>query len=422
MVELFAAIDYAIGVLFLAVAVPVIWLGRRSAVHWALAGLLATRGLENLVQGIALGNPTEFWLHFEKGLEHAMLATFALFAAVFASVYGRRTGSRTTLLVGALGFFYTMLAVVPGWAYTVEGSRVAGGWVAGLQGLYDTLRLLTALWVLVVARQSNTRTVRASGSIIAAGMAFYSAFEVGSLVLAPLCNSIDAHCFFRVDDMSAPGRWLTALVVGLSLLAWAWAPTWLGSSTRAIAVTVLSLAALNTIRRLLVVSTDLTFALEMDDWLSRGLIILQPMLLVYGILRYQILGLDAKVKFTIKQSTLVAIFVGFFVAVTQITGAYMEDVFGSSVIGVLATGLLFIAFSPLRRFAERVSSAAVPGAQPVADMGADARQALFREQLEFAWADGTITLHERKRLEQLRSRLEISPEASARIEAKLMGA
>ncbi|HLE46704.1 MAG TPA: hypothetical protein VI818_00280, partial [Candidatus Thermoplasmatota archaeon] len=82
----------------------------------------------------------------------------------------------------------------------------------------------------------------------------------------------------------------------------------------------------------------------------------------------------------------------------------------------LAVAALLLVLSPLRRWAERVATAAVPLGRPVHQVLPAERMAIYREQAEYAWADGTLTAKERWRLEQLRSRLGLTSEEAARVE------
>lgn len=135
-------------------------------------------------------------------------------------------------------------------------------------------------------------------------------------------------------------------------------------------------------------------------------------ILAYAILRHQLLGLDLKVRWTIRQSTLGAIFVAAFFVATE--GAQL--VFGASnpYVGIAAAGALVFALAPLQRVAERVANAAVP-APPAANPD---HLALYRRQVQIAWMDGSLGANERLMLRELRAGLGIPSEEAERIEAE----
>lgn len=144
-----------------------------------------------------------------------------------------------------------------------------------------------------------------------------------------------------------------------------------------------------------------------------------PAYVSYAILRHQLFDIKIKIRWTVKQSTIAAVFVAVFFVVSE--GA--QQLFSTRVgpvLGVVSSGLLVFAFSPLQRFAERVSKAAVPDAKPIAETSTEERMAFYRESVEAAWADGRLEPSEVDLLRRLRRSLGLSADDAESIESLVM--
>ncbi|MCA1814700.1 MAG: TerB family tellurite resistance protein [Halobacteriales archaeon] len=142
-------------------------------------------------------------------------------------------------------------------------------------------------------------------------------------------------------------------------------------------------------------------------------------ILAYAILRHQLLDIDVKVRWGIRQSTLAGAFIGVFFVVSEGAQTVLSSQYGP-ILGIVATGGLVFALAPLQRAAERVASAAVPGAKPVGAMSAEERVELYRAMARTAWEDGVLDRNERALLRELRQRLGLSPDEAERIEAEAL--
>jgi hypothetical protein len=140
-------------------------------------------------------------------------------------------------------------------------------------------------------------------------------------------------------------------------------------------------------------------------------------LLAYAILRYQWLDLDVKVKWTVKQSTIAAAFIGVFFVVSESASTFFSSEAGlGPYLGIAAAGVLVFALAPLQRAAERVADATMPGVKPLGELSQDERVRLYRDQARAAWADGALSRDERVLLDQLREGLGLGLEEAARLE------
>ncbi|MGQ0536319.1 MAG: hypothetical protein ACT4PT_09625 [Methanobacteriota archaeon] len=143
-------------------------------------------------------------------------------------------------------------------------------------------------------------------------------------------------------------------------------------------------------------------------------------ILAYAILRHQLLGLDVKVKWTLKQSTVAAAFVGVFFVVSESASTFFAGSVGPY-LGIAAAGLLVFAIAPLQHLAQRVADKAMPGVKSVAEMDPVERARVYREACARAWADGSVSREERGMLQQLRASLNLDGETALRIEEDVAG-
>jgi hypothetical protein len=128
-------------------------------------------------------------------------------------------------------------------------------------------------------------------------------------------------------------------------------------------------------------------------------------LLAYAIVRHQVLGIDVKLKWTIRQSTVAAAFIGVFFVVSESASNFFAQSGLGPYLGIAAAGMLVFAMAPLQRAAERVASAAVP--LPAGDNGAGSegsssartdREDRFRVVVRRFLADGLPTREEERTL------------------------
>lgn len=163
------------------------------------------------------------------------------------------------------------------------------------------------------------------------------------------------------------------------------------------------------------------------DWLPGIFLIgvwriLLPALAVYALVRHGLFGVDVRLRFAIKGTTLAGCFLAVFFVVNKVTENLVAARFDNNHVGVyvggVVAGLLLFVLSPLQRVAERFSQAVLPNSTPVSSMTHPERLDLFREQAMLVWRDGRMGRKERALLDGLRARLAIPFEEAARIEAQ----
>lgn len=128
--------------------------------------------------------------------------------------------------------------------------------------------------------------------------------------------------------------------------------------------------------------------------------------LAYAILRFQLLGLDLRLKWTIKRGAVAAIVLGAFFIVAQIGEAFLSQR-GGLVFGGVAAGLLLFAISPLQRMAERLANAALPNVEDTPQWRSARGEESFRMAIRMALQDGIVTREEERTLAMLATDLGI---------------
>ncbi len=141
-------------------------------------------------------------------------------------------------------------------------------------------------------------------------------------------------------------------------------------------------------------------------------------LIAYGILRTQLFDIDLRIRWTIKQSTLAAVFVAIVYLVSEGADRLLSSELGS-VAGLLASALVVFFLAPLQRFAERVASVAMPNTQNTPEYAAFRKLQVYEAAVAEAQQEGGISKKERALLVRLRDSLGISPTDAETLEREL---
>ena len=141
-------------------------------------------------------------------------------------------------------------------------------------------------------------------------------------------------------------------------------------------------------------------------------------LIAYGILRTQLFDIDLRIRWTIKQSTVAAVFVAIFYLVSEGADRMLSSELGN-VLGLLATALIVFFLVPLQQFAERVASVAMPNTKNTPEYAAFKKLQVYEAALIEAQQYGGISDKERSLLNRLRDSLEITPADATTMEQDL---
>ena len=152
-----------------------------------------------------------------------------------------------------------------------------------------------------------------------------------------------------------------------------------------------------------------------------GTLIAVP-LIAYGILRTQLFDIDLRIRWTIKQSTVAAIFVAVFYLVSEGADRLLSSELGN-IVGLFASALVVFFLAPLQQFAERVATVAMPNTNDTPEYAVFKKlqvyEAALIEALEFG---GGISDKERALLNRLRDTLGVSSSDADAMEQDLQAA
>ncbi|MBW3582604.1 MAG: hypothetical protein KY455_05835 [Euryarchaeota archaeon] len=320
----------------------------------------------------------------------AMLVTFP-------SPLSRRERS---LLAVSLGV--GVLLVVPLLVARHGGEApVAGSLYALSVGSLYTLFLILSLRFA----RSNDAVFRRQGGFAAGGLALFVGFQAGGGI-----DFAGASSLLRAEGAALAGAVLRFAMVLLVAALWL-------SATRGPEARLARNVALITLAATLAGVLSVTLSLPGGHGIAR---VIMALVLAYGILRHQLLGIDVKIKWTIRQSTVAAIFIGIFFIASESAAVFLGEKWGTYG-GIIAAGGLVFAIAPLQQFAERVADHAMPGVKATSEMTQDERLSLYRAQLIVAYRDAAVDANERELLEITRRRLRIDAEVALSLEREAAG-
>lgn len=141
-------------------------------------------------------------------------------------------------------------------------------------------------------------------------------------------------------------------------------------------------------------------------------------LLAYAILRHQLLGIDLRVRFVVKQGSVGAILAGAFLVASEVIESAIPV--EGAVLGVVLAVVIAAALKPAQAIAEKIASAAMPNVQPNARYLDERRRVVLRGALENAWADGDLSDKERNLVVMLRRELGISNRDAVSLEDEVL--
>lgn len=149
-----------------------------------------------------------------------------------------------------------------------------------------------------------------------------------------------------------------------------------------------------------------------------GTLIAVP-LIAYGILRTHLFDIDLRIRWTIKQSTLAAVFVTMVYLLSEGADRFLSSELGNYA-GLLASAIVVFFLAPLQRFAERVAGAAMPNTKNTPEYSAFRKMQVYENAVAEAQLDGGISAKERNLLDLLRDSLGISPTDAESLERELL--
>jgi hypothetical protein len=144
-------------------------------------------------------------------------------------------------------------------------------------------------------------------------------------------------------------------------------------------------------------------------------------LTAYGILSGDLFDIDLKIKWTLERGTIAAIFVAVFFTVSEGASAFLSEQLGS-LVGILATGGLVFALTPLQRAAEKLADQAMPTVQDTPEYRSYRKLQVYGEAVGEAMLEGAISPVGRVVLNRLRAQLGLDEAEAEALERELGGA
>ncbi len=141
-------------------------------------------------------------------------------------------------------------------------------------------------------------------------------------------------------------------------------------------------------------------------------------IMVYGILKLQMLDIEIRLKSTIRNSVLAGIFGILFYLVTEGANTLLSDQFGG-LIGFAVSALVTLFLTPLHSWADKVSSKLVSADIDDPDYRASRSLQIYSAAVEETLAYGEISKGHIALLDRLRDSLQVSQDEASKLELSL---
>ncbi len=143
------------------------------------------------------------------------------------------------------------------------------------------------------------------------------------------------------------------------------------------------------------------------------------LILSYSILKHQLLGIELKMKWTLRKSTVAGVFIASFFVVSESAAEFLGAQWGTYA-GIVSAGALLFALAPLQRVANRFADVAMPGVEASEAYLEERRAVIYRTTVESLMSDGHVTTKERRTLLRLQEELGLSGDVANRVEASVL--
>jgi hypothetical protein len=412
---------------YFAVAAAVVWLNPSHRANRAFGVLLSLRGLMMIVGRMSyVSTDAAYWLRVFEYL--ALALPFALFYFLIAHMnpIDQRWARWTRWSI-------TTAAVLAEVAYAVD--HCAAICPAGDLDQMGPLALISMstplsfgiaglLLILAATRQPSSSPQRNSLRLAALPFLLLALFDSLLQILFTAAFGWSAVKAAYVDSPLVPlafGLWMLGILPAILGLALALREAAAGRSTMSVRrLSVLIGLVLASLLYIVFMPDEPPIIGNFSLFLIGAWRAILPVMIAYAVVRYQLFDIEVKLKLTIKNSTIGAIFVAVFFIISETAQQVFSATIMGPYLGIVGAGFLLLAISPLQQLAERVASASVPHAKAIKDLSQKERHRLFRDHVQLAWADGSLTIKERRLLDHLRERLGLSIEDAARFEKEAM--
>jgi hypothetical protein len=397
-----------------ALAVWLLWLNPHHAANRAFAAFLVARGGVIVANRAIDENDGPGWDVASRAL---LLATVPLIVILLVTYVRPASRRRFTIVAALMAFLLIVEAfylVVPCAAEcSVEGRRWIGP--LGLLTFGLTPALGTSGLLLVIRARRAARDQRGADLLLGA------AFALNSLLVSSTSLTFEALSPpGSLARLYYPSPWT---IPSLALVGFAIIPSIVALVLVAIGVgrtvSMVTLASALVIGGIGIVTgaSPLIGDQATNSALSLAgvALLMLPAMGTYALLRHGLFDIDLRIKNTVHRGMVGGAFLAVFFIVAQVAQNYLSEAMGYLAGGV-AAGILLFALRPLEHAGERIADRLFPHVRSVSQMGDDERVALYRGQASLAWADGVLDPSERRMLDDLRVRLQLSHEQAALLE------
>lgn len=143
------------------------------------------------------------------------------------------------------------------------------------------------------------------------------------------------------------------------------------------------------------------------------------LVIAYGLLKFEIFGIDRKVKTGIRGSLVAAVFVLVFFAISESVEFLVSETVGTGA-GLAAAGLLTLAFRPIEGAASDVADRIMPGVDDSEDYEERRTREIYQAAVERAAGDEVLTEREKRILGGLREDLDLADDEARSVEEKVL--
>jgi len=417
------------GLYMVLLAGAVAWLNLGSRLGRALGLFLLVRGATNLAAGLT---PTSFYTDAIDPRHPLFLVTFMgdLAVPALAVYFGVAFRRRTTGRMAPRGLAWALVALTLLWESLFlldpslyrEPGNVTGplAFVSAIK--YGIYVLVGGLLLQDAARSANDgqrRSLFLAGLAMALGGLFVGGHSAVRVWYVP---AVAAN-----PELATAGRAVQALAL-LALLP-ALPSLWRqarGASQdmrreAAAVLAALSAAALTGVGAGMLTRATPGLGSELLRTLDGLWTLTFPLLLSFAVFKHGLFEGDERARIAVRGSTIAGVGVAIFLIVTQLAEGFAQNVIGRQgwVVGAISAGLLLILIQPVQRLAERIATPRSARKVDAGDITGAERAEVYRAQAKAAWADGSLTSQERRLLDGLRRRLEISADDASRIESEV---
>lgn len=140
--------------------------------------------------------------------------------------------------------------------------------------------------------------------------------------------------------------------------------------------------------------------------------------MAWGLLKYKVVDLETKLRFTVSRGFVVSVFVAIFFVASEAAETFFTDAIGPYA-GLVAAGLLVLAIAPLERLGSKMASGLVDEPVDEDEYEKFRRLEVYRATYEEATADEALTERERGTLDSMAENLGLSGEERTFVEEQV---